>query len=237
SPRCAGRRWRRGPSTTWRCAPPTPSTRWSPPGSGCGRRTKLAGADPLVLHGAAEERRALIASMADEAVAVLARRGGGDAGAHREEIEATLEAASVDASVAALVRSGRLAAPVPRRVGFAGLLDLPLPSAPAPLPDEAEDQRTRDEDVERRREEAARLARAAAEAAADADRARSQLDAAIARVERLEGELAEARARLAAAREEAGQAGARERAAREAAAAANPTGTSEHSSMGGPSSG
>lgn len=186
----------------------------------------VSGSDPRVLQRAAEERRALIAALTEEALGVLRTRGGGAPDAHREEIEATLEAVSSDDEVAALVRHGRLTTPAPRPAGFAGLLDLPPPTASthdtsASIPAAREQDEARDEaELERSREEARRLEQLAAEAAADADRAQSALDQAVAEVERLEGELAEARARAASAKEEARRARARREEARQAADAA-----------------
>lgn len=190
----------------------------------------VSGGDPRVLQREAEERRALMASLADEALDVLRTRGGGAPDAHREEIEATLEAVSSDAGVAALVRRGRLTTAAPRPAGFAGLLDLPPPAgsaqeAPTSSPAAEEQDEPRDEprdeaELARASEEARRLEQRAAEAAADADRAQSAADQAVAEVERLEGELAEARARAASAKEEAKQARARRDEARRAAGAA-----------------
>ncbi|MDP9071517.1 MAG: hypothetical protein M3N68_09610 [Actinomycetota bacterium] len=186
----------------------------------------VSGGDPRALHQAAEERRALIAALAEEALEVLARRGGGHPDAHREEIEATLEAASSETEVAALARRGRLVTAAPRPAGFGGLLDLPLPTAPpqeagAPIEvPEERDGRRDEEELERARQETRRLEQQAAEAAADAQRARSAVDQAVATVEELERELASARARAAAAREEARRARAREEEARAALAAA-----------------
>jgi hypothetical protein len=185
----------------------------------------LSGGDPRLLSRAAEERRALIAALTDEALDLLRSRGGGDPDSRREEIEATLEATSSDAGVATLVRRGRLITAAPRPAGFAGLLDLPVDVAPAgeggvPVPAGDGEGEGRDEqELERAREEASRLEQLAAEAAADADRAQSTLDRAVAEVERLEAELAGARARAAAAKEEAKQARTRREAARRAATA------------------
>ena len=176
----------------------------------------VSGGEAGVLHRAAEERRALIATLADEALEVLRRRGGANPDAHREEIEATLEAASSDAEVGDLVRRGRLVTAVPRPAGFPGISDAPLPagspSEPGPEPDPA--------GLERDRQEAARLEELAAEASAEADRARSTAEQAAAEVERLEGELVTARARAAAAKDEARQARRRQDEARRAAAVA-----------------
>ena len=189
----------------------------------------VSGGDPRLVHRAAEERRTLIAALADEAVEVLARRGGGNPDAHREEIEATLEAASTNADVAALTRRGRLVTTVPRPAGFAGLLDLPLPQAPAPAPapepagpirtPAEQDVRRAEEVLERARQDTSRLEQRAAAAAADAEQAQLAVDQALAALERLEAELAEARAR-AAEEEEAAFARAWEAEARRAAAAA-----------------
>ena len=186
----------------------------------------VGGGDRGVLQRAAAERRALIAALVDEALEVLARRGGASPEPHREEIEATLEAASSDAGVAALVRRGRLTDAVPRPAGFGGLLDLPLPSPPAEEPParsqaaEGHEASRDEESLERAREEAARLEQLAAEAEAQAEAARSAVEQALAAVVRLEGELTEARARAEAAEDEARHVAARAEEARRAASAA-----------------
>lgn len=120
--------------------------------------------------------------------------------AHREEVEATLEAASSDPEVASLTRRGRLVTAVPRPAGFAGLLDLPLGQAaarprPAPTagPEGGHGLRP-DDDLEQAREAVRRREQAAAEAATEAERARAAADEAVAAVARRETELAEARA-------------------------------------------
>ena len=184
----------------------------------------LSGGDRQALHRAADDRRTLIAALANEALAALRERGSGEAHGHREEIEATLEAASSDAEVAALVRRGRLVTPLPRRAGFAGLLDL---TAPLEQEDPAAGQRAveegahpEDEDLEHAREEVTRLERLALEAEGDAAEKHRAAEKAAAEVERLESELAGARARATAATEQATQAQARAEAARTAADAA-----------------
>jgi hypothetical protein len=181
----------------------------------------VSGGDRRALQRAAEQRRTLVASLADQALDALLARGSGYPDAHREGIEATLEAASTDADVAALVRRGRLVAPLPRPAGFTGLLDLTAPAgtdAGPRTPEAVEDGGLDAEALERTREEAARLERLAAEAQDAAASAHRAAEEAAAVVKRLEGELSEARARAVAATEEARQA--HEQAARRTAAAA-----------------
>lgn len=199
----------------------------------------VSGGDRSALHGAVEARRVLIAEVAGQALDVLRRRGGADPGGHRDEIEATLEAASTDPDVAALVRRGRLVTAVPRPAGFGGLLDLPLPAAPSPEPSPvapagergarpAGEEAAPDGEEAARAEQVAdeadagaeRTREAAEEAAARAERAGEAAEDAAAAVERLEAELAAARQRGAAAREEAEAAREEAEAAREAAEAA-----------------
>ena len=185
----------------------------------------VSGGDPTLLHRAGEERRALIAVLATEALDAVRARGG-DSAAHREEVEATLEAASSDPEVASLTRRGRLVTAVPRPAGFAGLLDLPLGQAaararPAPTAaEEAEHGPRPEDDLEQAREAVRRRQQAAADAAAEADEARAAADEAVAAVARLETELAEARALAAAAKEQARLARERREAARRDADAA-----------------
>lgn len=182
----------------------------------------VAGGDRERLQRAVDERRALIAALADEAVAVLRARGVRDPDAHRDEIEATFEAVSSGGEVAALVRRGRLVAAVDRPAGFGGLLDLTPVGAdrPDPGPPEGElDERDGGEEAEAlapASEEATRLEEVA-HAESAVVRAEAVLAEATADVERLETELAEARGRQAAAEAQVDQARQRRDAARDAA--------------------
>jgi hypothetical protein len=181
--------------------------------------------DRRALQRATDERRTVIAALVDEALAGLRRRGGADPGVHRDQIEATLEAASTDADLAALIGRGRLVTPVPRPAGFAGLLDLippPRSEAPAPRPDaiDRDPRRDDEENLERATEEATRLDQLAGEATGASAQAQAAAEEAAAAVERLEGELSEARARAATANERSRQAQAQAEAARAAAAGA-----------------
>ena len=190
----------------------------------------LAGGDPRAVQRASEERRAVITALADEALGILSAPGRATE-PHREEVEATLEAASADSTVGELLRQGRLATPVPRPSGFLEVLDDALPAgspgSPAASAETTREAHNRAEaapehpgQAERARQEVVRLRQLATEAAADADRAAAALEDAVARLERLEEELAEARARATAARDEAMRARAREEDAHKAAAVA-----------------
>lgn len=181
----------------------------------------LAGGDPRAVQRLADERRALIAALGEDAAAALAGRGS-DPEAHRDEIEATLEAVSSDGDVAAVVRRGRLTAAAPRPAGFGGLTDvstLPPPEPPAPATPTGKDGADQARKWRRARQEVARLEEEAVEAAVAADRAQAALDDASALVDRLEDDLARARAGVAAAKEEVRAARARAEAARREAAA------------------
>jgi len=162
-----------------------------------------AGHDRGLVHRAADARRACIGALAADAVALLEERGVAGAGGHREEIEATLEAASTDAAVAALARRGRLVTAVPRPAGFAALLDLALsPTTTSAREVPPPEERRRDDLArQRRRREAARLADHAREASARADEAAAAAEAAHEAVDRLVHELAAARAQAAIAAE------------------------------------
>lgn len=80
----------------------------------------LAGADPSDLRHAAHARRDAVARLADAAVALLDQRGSG-AAAHRAEVTATLEAASLDPQAAAHVSRGRLTTGLDPPSGFGDL--------------------------------------------------------------------------------------------------------------------
>ncbi|MCA1690970.1 MAG: hypothetical protein LC733_01770 [Actinobacteria bacterium] len=182
----------------------------------------LAGAAADLLREAARARRDAIATLADSAVALLADRGAG-ADTHRQEVAATLEAASLDPQSAGAVLEGRLSAALEPPSGF-GELDVavaaPQPEAPPP-PESAEPTRSELDDAERDAAEARELAKhLAAEARAavqEAERRQRQADEAAAEVTKLEQALDEARRPADLATQSASEAAS---AAKEAEAAA-----------------
>lgn len=80
----------------------------------------LAGADASDLRDAARARRNAVARLADAAIGLLDQRGSG-AAAHRAEVTATLEAASLDPQAGADVSRGRLATGLDPPSGFGDL--------------------------------------------------------------------------------------------------------------------
>jgi hypothetical protein len=132
------------------------------------------------------QRRALVAALSKQAVALAGERGVAVGAAAREDVEKTINAAVMDAAAAAAVMTGRLVRAL-EATGFEGvdLADALGGSAPdgsiAPAPP------SRDDLAERRaRKEAEKAAR-------EAERAESEAERGLARVE----------ARLAKARERA----------------------------------
>jgi len=73
-------------------------------------RRAISGGDAEPLRIATEHRRALVSKLSGKARAILEREGG--AGTNVDQIASTLEAASVDAEAAELLRSGRLIKPL-----------------------------------------------------------------------------------------------------------------------------
>jgi hypothetical protein len=74
----------------------------------------VAGDDPGALRSVTDRRRSVVRRLADVAVEEVGEN-------HRDEIEATLEAASIDADVASTLRRGRLTKAQPRPSGFGAL--------------------------------------------------------------------------------------------------------------------
>lgn len=154
----------------------------------------LRGGAPGDLRDAFDARRAAVRSIANAAVRRIAERGG-DGEAARDEINATLEAASLDEGVAAALRAGRLERTVAAPSGFDLFAGVPIEPAAAarrsgasggaeaqPIPDRAAERK-----AHRARVRAAREAADAADALV-AERRRD--------VERLERELERARLAL-----------------------------------------
>ena len=189
----------------------------------------LAGAHPDDLREAAGARREAVAALTDTAVGFLAARGASP-DAHRQQIEATLEAATLDPRAAAAVQAGRLTAALEPPSGFGDLGALLAASTPAPTrrTSERRDTETKAEraaaEARRRAKELTGKARAQAEKVA---RLRRELGEADAEVTARERRLAEARQRrdelaerLAAAEEAGARAEAEAAEAEQAAARA-----------------
>jgi hypothetical protein len=119
------------------------------------------------LRSAANGRRAIVRRVVDDAVKVLASRNGSAAETHREELRATVEAATLDPDVAALLVAGRLERelPLPADLGF-GLPDDPAPDAPGT--DNPEERHREARRVLAEAEDAAELAAEARERAREA---------------------------------------------------------------------
>lgn len=134
----------------------------------------LAG-DRATLREATERRRAAIARLADTAV--------GHAGeGHRDEIEATLDAASVEPDLHQQLAAGRLQATSDARAGFGGLAGL-LSAGD-------------DKSVQRRRAEAERLRARVADAESDVEHLAGEVERAEERLATAQHALDEARRRL-----------------------------------------
>jgi hypothetical protein len=85
------------------------------------QRAMASGRDTHAFHDAAAERRRLVTSLTDRAVAILDQAGRGS-GAARDDIERTFEAASVDPDAGEAVLAGRLVRPLAPPSGFGQLL-------------------------------------------------------------------------------------------------------------------
>jgi hypothetical protein len=165
----------------------------------------LQGGAADALRDAVAARRALTQELADDAVRRIDAEGGAGENA-RDEINATLEAASLDESVAAQLRAGRLDRTVAAPSGFDLLPDAPLPPASradrrtAATPRTAPAARRDEPSVAQVDDAAAKRAARAAERAralrADADEAHAQLASARAEVDRLDRDLRRAQRRL-----------------------------------------
>ena len=138
----------------------------------------LAGQDDAELRDAARQRRAAVTRLAELA----------GSPPHRDQVIATLEAASVDPEAAEQVLAGRLTAPLSPPSGFTALAAM----MPAGGPPPRQRQRERRREEERRAEE-----RAAASAAVDAaQRALEEAETLVARRRRALEAAREALAKL-----------------------------------------
>ena len=166
---------------------------------------------------AAQRRRDAIRQLTRRADAVLVGR---NPAVHRDDVVATLTAASVDPDAASSLLEGRLAAPIAAPTGFEGTGTEPSPEAAATEPARPKGRAGKAEAARERADQKAAEARRAAEeeqgradeAVATAREAAAAADASDAEVQRLESALDEARrvagddarrAREAAARAEA----------------------------------
>lgn len=123
--------------------------------------------DAAELARLSKQRRALVAALARDAVALAHERGVTVGAAAREDLEKTLNAAMMDAGAAAAVRSGRLV----RSLEASGFDALDLADAVAGSAPDALIPPTRDDLAERRARKAAELAlREAERGASEADR-------------------------------------------------------------------
>lgn len=194
----------------------------------------LAGGDRDRLRAATRARRSAVAGLADAALGLLAEEGRAGAEAHRDEVMATLEAASLEAGAGAALLQGRLASGLAPSAGFGALDDdAPAPSPPRPGPEPSEAVESGDDEAARsaRLAEAREVAtdarvlagqrrREASNWAKEAATARRAGEAAEGQVERLSRELESARRSVAEATAKANHAGARAADAERAAAAA-----------------
>ena len=151
---------------------------------------------------ASQRRREAIRQLTRRADAILAGR---NAAVHRDDVVATLTAASVDPEAAARLSEGRLSAPIAAPTGFEGTGEEPaeaaVPEPPSPSGPPAKARAAKAEAAQARAEQKAAEARRAAEeeqdradeAEAEAREAAAAADASEAEVQRLEAELDEAR--------------------------------------------
>jgi len=194
----------------------------------------LAGGDRDRLRAATRARRSTVDDLAEATLALLAEEGRSGVESHRDEILATLEAASLEPDAGAALLEGRLTVALAPSAGFglvAPIADDVSPPRPAPAPETADAAGDGDAARSARLAEAREVvadARAlasqrrsqAATLSERADVARRAADAAEERLARLARELEEARRSSAAAAAEAREAEARAAGAERAAAAA-----------------
>jgi hypothetical protein len=166
------------------------------------QRAALSGSHRADLRDATRRRRAAVASLLDEATAVL-EAAGRNAGPHIDEIRSTLEAASADEEIGAVMAAGRLTKETepPSGLGDVGgfeVLTGGRRGATGPAAAQGRDQPDSPAARRIRQRLDARVAKAEgalAEARARAQEARRDADAAKEDVDRLERELGTARRR------------------------------------------
>ena len=130
------------------------------------QRGALAGGDPDELRNATRRRQGLIATLTDTGVALLAAHAPKPV-QYRDNIAATLDAATLDNDAAATLRAGQLTQPMLPPAGFGPLDPLVLPGIATPR---TRRPSSRDLDTAKRElEKAKRAAEKAALAAHEAD--------------------------------------------------------------------
>ena len=168
----------------------------------------LAGAHADDMREAARARRDAVAALSDTAVGLLTERGVG-ADAHRNQITATLEAASLDPEAAAAVQRGRLGTALEPPSGFGAFEAAGSGGGAAPARPPRDASESPDSEA-RAAAEARRLARGLATQARTlrerVSRRRRELEEAEAEVATLERRLTEARRRRDEAAREAEEA-------------------------------
>jgi hypothetical protein len=160
------------------------------------QQAMLSGGGRDALRTAMAERRQLIDRLASTAGQWLVDDGVSNT-AHRDELAAVLEAATVDEDVARMLQEGQLSTEPEVTAGLGGLVPgAPPPSGGAPdVGDDADSGLARAEAQAQARDDR-RSAEKAAAAAGEATRVRLEKERA---VRRLEGDLADARRALSAA--------------------------------------
>jgi hypothetical protein len=160
--------------------------------AGAALRGSMSARGADALREATAARRSIVVRLAKEAAEIL-READRSPDAHRDEVAATLEAASVDASVAEQLRSGTLERTVSGAVGFGEIGGLHLVVTPEDDEEEPPSRPARTDEAARREE----LAGLKKEAAA-AERAAHTAEAA---TERLKARVAKAEAQLSSERD------------------------------------
>jgi hypothetical protein len=159
------------------------------------------------LRESTSRRRAIVARLAEAADEILAEAGRG-AGAHREAVVQSLEAATIDQEVADLVARGRLSKEVTAVAGFGGMEGLAEPEvtskerlgAPRRPGRAASDREAaRRQELEAARREAEELADSAAAGEQEAEAAKREAHEARGEADRLEQDWRAARDRAASA--------------------------------------
>jgi hypothetical protein len=174
----------------------------------------IGGGDPGELRDAARRRQEILDTLVEQGTTVLHGHAPKPA-QYRDNIAATLDAATLDATAAAELRAGRLTQPLLPPAGFGPLDPASVPGAaprPAPKPTSRQREKAR-RDVEQARQKARSLATAADEADAEVTSADLAAQSALAHLQevdraqdRARDALAEANSRLTDAQLEAEEA-------------------------------
>jgi hypothetical protein len=164
------------------------------------QREVLAGAPATALHDAAAARRTIVAELVDRASSIL-RAEGKAAEPHRDDLEGTLEAASVDPELGRRLRHGtleRAARPATGLVSGLSIVDAAGDEPTGEAPPRSKDERRRELDerigslrstLKDRDRSATRARKVRDRAAGAADTAQARLEAARASLRAAEAEL------------------------------------------------